>query len=216
MGTTTSRPSACEPGGRAAAATASRSGSTSSAAASSPAASCKRLVDEDGLGGVTSNPAIFEKAIDGSNDYAAAIEEISQGPGLGAQGASTSAWPSRTSRRRRRAAPGLRPHARRHDGYVSLEVSPDLANDTAGTLDEARRLWKAVARPNVMIKVPGHARGHARHPHAARRGHQRQRHPALRARGLRGGGPRLHRRPRGARRPRASPSTAWPAWPASS
>ncbi len=112
-----------------------------------------RLVEEDGLGGVTSNPAIFEKAIDGSNDYAAAIEEISKDPHLepkdvyeilavkdiqDAAGVLRSVY-DRTSRR---------------DGYVSLEVSPELANDTEGTLQEARRLWKAVGRPNVMIKVP--------------------------------------------------------------
>jgi transaldolase/glucose-6-phosphate isomerase len=92
-----------------------------------------RLVEEDGLGGVTSNPAIFEKAIDGSNDYAAAVQDIQDAAGV------------------------LRPvydGASRRDGYVSLEVSPDLANDTEGTLQEARRLWKAVGRPNVMIKVP--------------------------------------------------------------
>src|SRR5712671_2160182 len=113
----------------------------------------KRLVAEDGLGGVTSNPAIFEKAIDGSNDYAAAIEEISKDPHLKAK----AVYEMLAVKDIQDAADVLKPvydKANARDGYVSLEVSPDLANDTPGTLAEARRLWKAVARPNVMIKVP--------------------------------------------------------------
>jgi transaldolase/glucose-6-phosphate isomerase len=114
----------------------------------------RRLVDEDGLGGVTSNPAIFEKAIDGSDDYAAAIQEISdQHPGLGAK----AVYERLAIKDIQDAADVLRSVYDRtasHDGYVSLEVSPDLANDTNGTLAEARELWKTVARPNVMIKVP--------------------------------------------------------------
>jgi transaldolase/glucose-6-phosphate isomerase len=112
-----------------------------------------RLVEEDGLGGVTSNPAIFEKAIDGSNDYAAAIEDLSQDPHLEPK----EVYERLAVQDIQAAAGVLRPvydRARRRDGYVSLEVSPDLANDTEGTLQEARRLWKAVERPNVMIKVP--------------------------------------------------------------
>ena len=54
----------------------------------------------------------------------------------------------------------------RRDGYVSLEVSPFLANETQATIDEARRLWKAVDRPNLMIKIPGTAAGHSRHRNA--------------------------------------------------
>ena len=61
------------------------------------------------------------------------------------------------------------------DGYVSLEVNPHLARDTAGTIEEARRLWAALDRPNVFIKVPGHGRRAARHPATHRRRHQRQR-----------------------------------------
>ncbi|HEX2452598.1 MAG TPA: bifunctional transaldolase/phosoglucose isomerase [Vicinamibacterales bacterium] len=114
----------------------------------------KRLVDDDGLGGVTSNPAIFEKAIDGSDDYATAIQEITdQHPGLGAK----AVYERLAIKDIQDAADVLRPVYDRtgsHDGYVSLEVSPDLANDTNGTLAEARQLWKTVARPNVMIKVP--------------------------------------------------------------
>jgi transaldolase/glucose-6-phosphate isomerase len=114
----------------------------------------KRLLDEDGLGGVTSNPAIFEKAIDGSNDYATAIQEITEeDPGLSAK----EVYERLAVKDIQDAADVLRPVYDKHaakDGYVSLEVSPDLANDTEGTLVEARHLWKAVARPNVMIKVP--------------------------------------------------------------
>ena len=112
-----------------------------------------RLVEQDGLGGVTSNPAIFEKAIDGSNDYAAAIAEISQDPHLEAK----DVYELLAVKDIQDAAGLLRSvydRTSRRDGYVSLEVSPELANDTAGTLEEARRLWKAVGRPNVMIKVP--------------------------------------------------------------
>jgi transaldolase/glucose-6-phosphate isomerase len=112
-----------------------------------------RLVEEDGLGGVTSNPAIFEKAIDGSNDYAAAIEEISKDPHLEPK----DVYELLAVQDIQDASGVLRPvydRTARRDGYVSLEVSPDLANDTEGTLQEARRLWKAVGRPNVMIKVP--------------------------------------------------------------
>ena len=118
----------------------------------------KRMVDEDGLTGVTSNPAIFEKAIDGSDDYRSAIEEISKDPGLAAK----EVFEILAVKDIQDAADVLRSVYDRtmaRDGYVSLEVAPDLANDTARTLDEARRLWKAVGRPNVMIKVPATPEG---------------------------------------------------------
>jgi transaldolase/glucose-6-phosphate isomerase len=112
-----------------------------------------RMVDEDGLRGVTSNPAIFEKAIAGSTDYAA---------DLAAAGKAKDATPMKlyetlAIKDIQDAADVLRPvydSSARRDGYVSLEVSPYLANQTRETIDEARRLWKAVGRPNVMIKVP--------------------------------------------------------------
>ena len=113
----------------------------------------QRMVEEDGLGGMTSNPAIFEKAIDGSNDYAAAIEEISKNPRLEPK----AIYEILAVKDIQDAADILRPVYERTgtgDGYVSLEVSPELANDTAATIEEARHLWKAVARPNLMIKVP--------------------------------------------------------------
>jgi transaldolase/glucose-6-phosphate isomerase len=119
----------------------------------------KRLVDEDGLGGVTSNPAIFEKAIDGSDDYKQAIDEISaEDPGTPPR----EAFEHLAVQDIEAAADVLRPVYDRTagaDGYVSIEVAPDLAKDTQGSIEEARRLWKAVGRPNVMIKIPGTPEG---------------------------------------------------------
>src|SRR6266436_3376512 len=112
----------------------------------------KRLVVEDGLRGVTSNPAIFEKAIVGSTDYEAVINSP-ESAALDAKGL----YEKIAVKDVQDAADILRPvyeESKQRDGYVSLEVSPLLANDTAGTLEEARRLWKAVNRPNLMVKVP--------------------------------------------------------------
>src|SRR6267378_2625844 len=117
----------------------------------------KRLVVEDGLRGVTSNPAIFEKAIVGSTDYESVIES-KESAGLDAKGL----YEKIAIKDVQDAADILRPvydESERHDGYVSLEVSPLLANDTAGTLEEARRLWKAVGRENLMVKVPATPEG---------------------------------------------------------
>ena len=113
----------------------------------------RRLLDEDGLRGVTSNPAIFEKAIAGSTDYEVQLKELTRRRDLDAK----AAYEFLAVHDIQDVADILRPiyeSSGRRDGYVSLEVSPDLANDTPGTLDEARRLWKAVGRHNVMIKVP--------------------------------------------------------------
>ena len=118
----------------------------------------KKLIDEDGLRGMTSNPAIFEKAIVGSTDYTDLLQSLAQKHDLDAK----ARYEVLAIRDIQDAADFLRPvydATRRRDGYVSLEVSPYLARDTNGTLDEARRLWKAVARENVMIKVPGTAEG---------------------------------------------------------
>lgn len=112
----------------------------------------QRLLDEDGLRGVTSNPSIFEKAIVGSTDYKD-ILDASESRGLDAK----SLYEKLAIRDIQDAADLLRPvykKSKRRDGYVSLEVAPTLAGDTEGTLKEARRLWKAVGRKNVMIKVP--------------------------------------------------------------
>src|SRR5437879_4043166 len=118
----------------------------------------KRLIEEDGLRGMTSNPAIFEKAIAGSTDYADILASLRNRPDLDAK----ARYEIIAIRDIQDAADLLRPvyqESKRRDGYVSLEVSPYLARDTQGTIEEARRLWKAVDRPNVMIKVPGTAEG---------------------------------------------------------
>jgi transaldolase/glucose-6-phosphate isomerase len=117
----------------------------------------RRLIDEDGLRGVTSNPAIFEKAISGSSDYRPVLEQ----PEVRALD-EKSIYERLAVGDIRAAADALRPvydETSRRDGYVSLEVSPLLAYETAGTLEEAKRLWKAVNRDNVMIKVPATPRG---------------------------------------------------------
>ena len=113
----------------------------------------KRLIDNDGLCGITSNPSIFEKAIAGSTDYTDMLEQ------LRAQKLSAGEIFERLAIRDiQDAADMLRQvyeSTNRRDGYVSLEVSPTLARDTKGTIEEARRLWKSVGRENIMIKVPG-------------------------------------------------------------
>jgi transaldolase / glucose-6-phosphate isomerase len=119
----------------------------------------ERLVQRDGVVGVTSNPTIFEKAIDGSNDYTDQIEEIRrQSPELPAR----AVYERLVVKDIQDASDILRDvYARTdgRDGYVSLEVSPGVAHDTNATIDEARHLWAAVGRPNLMIKVPGTVEG---------------------------------------------------------
>jgi transaldolase/glucose-6-phosphate isomerase len=118
----------------------------------------QRLVDEDGVHGVTSNPSIFEKAIGGSTDYSAALEAIERVDDRPAG----EIYEILAVDDIQRAADVLRPvydQTDRRDGYVSLEVSPLLARDTDGTIAEARRLWQTVGRENLMIKVPGTEEG---------------------------------------------------------
>ena len=113
----------------------------------------KKMIDGDGLRGMTSNPAIFEKSITGSTLY----NDILQSPEAKSLDAK-SLYERIAIRDVQDACDIFKPvyqSTRRRDGYVSLEVSPYLANDTKGTLEEARRLWKAVGRENLMIKVPG-------------------------------------------------------------
>ncbi|MGH9498845.1 MAG: transaldolase [Terriglobales bacterium] len=118
----------------------------------------KRLIDEDGLRGMTSNPAIFEKAIADSTLYADTLKQLASRKDLDATGR----YELLAIRDIQDAADALRPvydSTKGRDGYVSLEVSPYLARDTEGTLKEARRLWKAVGRENLMVKVPGTTEG---------------------------------------------------------
>ena len=117
----------------------------------------RRRIEEEGLRGVTSNPAIFNEAIGGSQDYDDDIRE------LGRQGKSTvQIYETLTVRDVRDAADLLRPlydDSEGRHGFVSLEVNPHLARDIDGTLSEARHLWQTVNRPNVMIKVPATREG---------------------------------------------------------
>jgi len=119
----------------------------------------KRLVDEDGIRGVTSNPTIFEKAIAGSTDYDEALRALlAQEP----NGDVEKLYEPLAIEDIQMAADVLRPvfdSTQGDDGYVSLEVSPHLAHDTAGTIAAAKRLRAAVNRPNLMIKVPATPEG---------------------------------------------------------
>jgi len=118
-----------------------------------------RLVQDDGVAGVTSNPTIFEKAINGSDDYAAQIEDIRR---ESAELPARQLYERLVTRDIQEAADVLRgtyDRTRGADGFVSIEVSPGVANDTNATVAEARHLWEVVSRPNVMIKVPGTAPG---------------------------------------------------------
>jgi transaldolase len=116
-----------------------------------------RMIGADGLSGMTSNPAIFEKAIGESQEYDQAIRTLGAA-GMDAQGI----YEALSQEDVRNAADVFRPlyeSTNGGDGYVSLEVDPHLARDSAGTVEEARRLWKALDRPNVLIKVPATAEG---------------------------------------------------------
>src|SRR3984957_16193335 len=118
----------------------------------------KRLITEDGLRGMTSNPAIFEKAIAGSTQYQDFLDSLAGRTDLDAKGR----YELLAIRDIQDAADLLAPvykSTKKRDGYVSLEVSPYLAHDTNGSIEEARRLWKTAARENVMIKIPGTPEG---------------------------------------------------------
>jgi transaldolase len=118
----------------------------------------KRLIDEDGLSGITSNPTIFQKAISGSTDYDSSLQRmIDKGVkderelflALAMEDVSAAAdllWPTY------RSADG-------QDGFVSIEVSPDLAYNTDATISEARRLFSAIGKKNILVKVPGTKQG---------------------------------------------------------
>jgi transaldolase/glucose-6-phosphate isomerase len=117
-----------------------------------------RLIDEDGIKGMTSNPAIFHKAIAGSDDYAEQIAELAPDLDL-----DDKALYERLAFDDVRTACDLLAPVHRAtrgaDGFVSIEVDPGLAYDTDGTVEEARRIWRAIDRPNLMIKVPATEEG---------------------------------------------------------
>jgi transaldolase len=117
----------------------------------------QRLVDEDSLRGNTSNPSIFEKAILGSDDYQDELKELG-GQGLSGQ----EIYEHLAIKDVQMACDVHRPtwDATHHqDGFVSLEVSADIAHDTEKSINGARDFWKRVNRPNVMIKIPGTPEG---------------------------------------------------------
>lgn len=117
----------------------------------------RALIDEDGLRGITSNPAIFEKAISNSSDYDADIAVLAEN-----EHDNEAIFFGLAIKDIKRAADFFEPvyeKTKGRDGFVSLEVSPRLAKDTEGTLNQARELWKKVDRKNVMIKIPGTEEG---------------------------------------------------------
>ncbi len=117
----------------------------------------KRLLDEDGVVGVTANPTIFQKSISHGDAYDAQITQLIK------EGKSTNEiYEAIILQDIRTVADILRPiydSTNRQDGFVSLEVSPDLAHNTEGTISEVRRFWKMVDRPNLMIKIPATQEG---------------------------------------------------------
>jgi transaldolase len=117
------------------------------------------LIGQDGLSGMTSNPTIFEKAISGSSAYDAQLHELlSQNPYARPE----SLYEKMAVKDIQMAADLFAPiyeSSGKSDGFVSLEVSPGLADNTRATVNEARRLWREVSRPNVMIKVPATREG---------------------------------------------------------
>lgn len=117
----------------------------------------RRLIEVDGLSGITSNPAIFEKAISESNDYKHDIRAML------AEGRDAKAiYEAVCLKDLQMAADEFKPVYNKtngEDGYVSMEVDPHLAYNTKGTIEEARRLWTALNRPNVFIKIPATLEG---------------------------------------------------------
>lgn len=117
----------------------------------------KRLLDEDGIVGVTANPTIFEKSISSGHAYDEQITQL-----INAGKSTNEIYEAIVIQDIRTVADLLRPiyeSSEKKDGYVSLEVSPDLAHDTQGTINEARRFWHMVDRPNLMIKIPATPEG---------------------------------------------------------
>jgi transaldolase len=116
----------------------------------------ERLIRDDSLAGMTSNPTIFQKAIADTALYDEAIRRLAEGRGPAEIFEGLAVGDVRAAadvfRRVYDATAG-------NDGFVSIEVRPGLARDSAGSIDEARRLWRSCARPNVMVKIPGTAEG---------------------------------------------------------
>ncbi|HJT57262.1 MAG TPA: transaldolase family protein, partial [Ktedonobacteraceae bacterium] len=112
----------------------------------------KRLLDEDGVSGVTANPTIFQKSISHGQAYDEQMTEL-----IKAGKSTNEIYEAMVIRDIQTVADLLQPiyeKTNRQDGFVSLEVSPELAHDTQGTIAEVRRFWKMVNRPNLMVKIP--------------------------------------------------------------
>src|SRR6185503_2726678 len=119
----------------------------------------KRMFEENGLAGVTTNPTLFEKAINGSHDYDRAFERLLT---LDSHIDAQTLYERLSVEDVQMAADVLQPvydHTKGRDGFVSIEVSPYLAHDTQATIVEAQRLWNEVNRPNLMVKVPATEEG---------------------------------------------------------
>jgi transaldolase len=117
----------------------------------------EKLIENDGVSGVTANPSIFEKAISSSSDYDQDIAAFSNG-----NNSNEDIFFNLAIKDIKRAADffiSVYDETHGEDGFVSLEVSPHLALDTEGTIKEARKFWNAINRKNVMIKIPGTAEG---------------------------------------------------------
>lgn len=117
----------------------------------------QRLIRDDGLSGMTSNPTIFQKAIAGTDLYDDEIRRLA-----GPSKETTKVFEALAVRDVRSAAQVFRPVYEKsggNDGFVSIEVRPDLAHDAQGSIQEARRLWEACDLPNVMVKIPGTQEG---------------------------------------------------------
>jgi transaldolase/glucose-6-phosphate isomerase len=118
----------------------------------------ERLITQDGLHGVTSNPSIWEKAIDGSTDYAEAIATLRRD----VESSPVAIYERLAIQDLREAADAFRAiydETERGDGYVSIEVAPEFAHDTEKTIAEGKRLWEAIDRENLMVKVPATTEG---------------------------------------------------------
>jgi transaldolase len=117
----------------------------------------RQLIDEDGIAGITSNPSIFEKAIAGSHDYDDDIRAMAlEGKNVNTIYETLSQQDVLSAANEFRSMYNI---TEGKDGYVSLEVNPHLAHDTHGTIEEGRRLWAALNKPNILIKVPATAEG---------------------------------------------------------
>ena len=129
----------------------------------------RRLISFDGVSGLTSNPTIFEKAIDQSNDYDQELRTLLD---TDPRSPTAAIYEKLIVQDIQMAADVLRPvydSTGGTDGYVSIEVSPHLAHDTAESIAEARRLWQEAGRPNVMIKIPATREGFPRSRNCWRR-----------------------------------------------